>query len=208
MCTSTQEGETGFTNIDEAMKIARAKYANHPELLPDTTLPKYKRTLEDEDFDERVAVALLKTKGLIREGKSQLAAPIQAPAQLTPSEIEEAAAAEDWDFVRRRSFRLTDRMLMHNEQLLDDVMRGIDEYESPTPPTLLDLLVHSSSPLPRSGWSIHVPEDVRAWIQHSRRQKPSVATSGSVIIDEVRRRAAENKQTPSSTFIQRFWKIS
>ena len=207
--TKTYEGETGFTNIDEAMKLARAKYAKHPELLPDTTLPKYERTPEDKDFDERFGIAFAKTKRLIREGKAQLAAPVEAPEELTKEEVEEQAANDDWDFARRRSFRLVDKMLLHNQQLFDDVMKMIDEYEEPIPESLRDLQVHSSSHSPSTGWSTHIPDDVRLWIKQTKERAAPFQQlkegSGSVIIDEVRKAAAKPKRSDLGTFLRHMY---
>ena len=123
--------DTGSHNIDICMKHARVKYETNPDLLPEVEqLPEYVPSAEDLDFNERLGSANSKVGNLIAEALAQLAAPCVAPAELTPAEEAEKAAAEEWARGYEKANEATEQMAEKSEILVRDVMGLVDELEA------------------------------------------------------------------------------
>ena len=161
--------ETGFPMIDHFMDESRAKYTAHPELLPDTTIPKHIPTPEELDFDEHLDGALTRFQALISEVKAQLAAPCSVPAELTLAEEAEKLAAEKWTIEYRKAYALTDSMLAKNEGFLEEVMGLVDDSKAKDCPIPDDIQLPPLPPSPKNGGITRVPQDAVDWVQDSQK---------------------------------------
>ena len=164
-----QEPETGFTNIDNAMRQARAKYATNPDLLPKVTLSPPNPTPQDADFDEHYGLAYSRTKSLISEATTQLTPlHVLAPDQLTVSEWQDAVEARRWEAGYRRAEEVVDRMMGENQLLYEEVDGLIDDADTE------GLLFPGSVRAKGEGFERRlgelrgVPEDVKQWVRESK----------------------------------------
>ena len=162
------EGETGFVNIDNAMAIARAKYAANPSLHPQVEIPPRVLSHEDLELDERYGIAFTKFKSLIAQAMAQLAAPIQAPKELTASELIGKATDEAWDEGYRKADALTGRMNKDNQLLFEEVMGSIDHCIENRIALAEDVQVPESPFSPELEDITDIPNDVVRWVRESK----------------------------------------
>jgi hypothetical protein len=116
--------------VTEMMAAARAKGGHVPRTHTSEPSSPLALTSEQLDFSTRVEAALATSSALITEAKAQLAAPITAPAELTPSEKAEARRNAAWDAQYQRKNEAIDRAMERNEVLFEDVMAMIDDMEA------------------------------------------------------------------------------
>jgi hypothetical protein len=116
--------------VTEMMAAARAKAGHVPRTHTSEPSSPLALTSEQLDFSTRVEAALATSSALITEAKAQLAAPITAPAELTPSEKAEARRNAAWDATYQKNNEAIDRAMERNQALFEDVMATIDEMEA------------------------------------------------------------------------------
>jgi hypothetical protein len=116
--------------VTEMMAAAHAKAGYVPRTHASEPSSPLALRPEQLDFDTRVEAALAKSSALITEAKAQLAAPITAPAELTPSEKAEARRNAAWDATYQKNNEAIDRAMERNQALFEDVMATIDEMEA------------------------------------------------------------------------------
>jgi hypothetical protein len=133
--------------VTSMMAAARAKTSYVPRTHTSEPSSPPALTPEQLDFDTRVEAAIAKSSALIAEAKAQLAAPILAPADLTPSEKAEARRNAAWDATCQRKNEAIDRAMERNQALFEDVMATIDDMEAQgvSMPECEDLLAWESN---------------------------------------------------------------
>lgn len=165
-----QETQTGFINIDNAMAIARARYKANPELESQVEPNPFISTEDDLDFNERYGIAFTQSQSLLMQTRLQLAAPCVAPHELTAGEWSEKAEADEWDYRYQRADTVTDRMLVENDDLFENVMGTICDLECDKALLLGDVDVPGPPASPKLEYIRGVPEDVRQWLRNSKQQ--------------------------------------
>jgi hypothetical protein len=116
--------------VSEMMAAARARAGYVPSTRNSEPQEPLVLTPEQLDFDTRIEAAIAKSSALIAEAQAQLATPIVAPAELTPSEKAEARRNAAWDAQYQRKNEAIDRAMERNQSLFGDVMTTIDEMEA------------------------------------------------------------------------------
>lgn len=165
---SFQETETGFTNIDDAMAAARAKYAATSDLVPRVQLQQIASAPEDHNVDERIRVTISSAEGMIVAAQSQLATPCEAPKQLTVEEQSDKAEWYRWGAGYRMAESCNDRWLLHNQNLFGEAIDATAAFEDDWVLILDNIHISAAPPSPRLEDMKGVSATAASWIAMSK----------------------------------------
>lgn len=114
--------------VTDMMNTARAKAITtgfEPEPLP-LPIP----NPVSMDFNERLDTAIPRSEALLAEARAQLAAPIEAPSELTKDEQREQERNAEWDRLAAKGNDMINDRMKRNQALYENVMATIDELEA------------------------------------------------------------------------------